>query len=217
MTELMLVMGLTVVVAGIALPVTRHATDGMQLDMAAREVERQLQTARHRSVSTNHALILRLNCPSTGQIRMVEVTGVQATDGDGTRVITHTYYLDSATDQLAHYDGWDTDMPMVDDVVDLNFRYFGDPNPPTSPRPPVGGGNCLFSASGNPRLPTLPSGSGSLVELSEAQLTDGPWCGAVNRFDADLYRIRTVAVELRDASRSGRPQGLGPRTVPPAR
>ena len=85
MTELMLVMGLTVVVAGIALPVTRHATDGMQLDMAAREVERQLQTARHRSVSTNHALILRLNCPSTGQIRMVEVTGVQATDGDGNR------------------------------------------------------------------------------------------------------------------------------------
>ena len=114
-----------------------------------------------------------------------------------TRVITHTYYLDSATDQLAHYDGWDTDMPLVDDVVDLNFRYFGDPNAPTSPRPPVGGGNCLFSASGNPRLPTLPSGSGSLVELSEAQLTDGPWCGTVNRFDADLYRIRTVAVELR--------------------
>ena len=45
-TELMLVMGLAVVVAGIAVPVTKHATDGMQLDMAAREIERQLQTAR---------------------------------------------------------------------------------------------------------------------------------------------------------------------------
>ena len=42
----MLVMGLAVVVAGIAVPVTKHATDGMQLDMAAREIERQLQTAR---------------------------------------------------------------------------------------------------------------------------------------------------------------------------
>ncbi len=85
LTELMLVMGLAAVVAGIAVPVTRHATDGMRLDMAAREVERQLQTARLRSVSTNRALILRLNCPAAGQIRVVEVTGVQATDGDGNR------------------------------------------------------------------------------------------------------------------------------------
>jgi hypothetical protein len=114
-----------------------------------------------------------------------------------TRVITHTYYLDTAAAQLMHYDGWETDTPLVDDVVGLNFRYFGDPNPPTSPRPPVGSGNCLFDASGNPLLLTLPSGSGSLVELSEDQLTDGPWCGTVNRFDADLYRIRTVGVELR--------------------
>ncbi len=85
LTELMLVMGLTAVVAGIAVPVTRHATDGMRLDLAGREVERQLQTARLRSVSTNRPFILRLNCPATGQTRVVEVTGVQATDSDGNR------------------------------------------------------------------------------------------------------------------------------------
>ncbi len=127
-----------------------------------------------------------------------------------TRATTHTYYLDSAAAQLAHYDGWDTDTPMVDDVVGLRFRYFGDPNPPTSPRPPVGAGNCLFGPVGNPLLPTLPSGSGSLVELQEAQLTDGPWCGTVNRFDADLYRIRTVAVELRMQAGSADLRGSDP-------
>ena len=85
LTELMLVMGLTAVVAGIAVPVTRHATDGMRLDLAGREVERQLQTARFRSVSTNRPFILRLNCPAKGQTRVVEVAGVQATDSDGNR------------------------------------------------------------------------------------------------------------------------------------
>ena len=127
-----------------------------------------------------------------------------------TRATTHTYYFDSAAAQLAHYDGWDTDTPMVDDVVGLRFRYFGDPNPPTSPRPPVGSGNCLFGPLGNPLLPTLPSGSGSLVELPEALLTDGPWCGTVNRFDADLYRIRTVAVELRMQAGSADLRGSDP-------
>ena len=114
-----------------------------------------------------------------------------------TRAVTRTYYLDAAAAQLVQYDGWETDTPLVDDVVDVRFRYFGDPHPPTAPRPPLGTSNCLFGRSGNTRLPTLSSSSGSLVELTEAQLTDGPWCGNANRFDADLYRIRTVAVELR--------------------
>ncbi len=115
-----------------------------------------------------------------------------------TQIQTHTYYRDAANDQLRHYDGANSDLPLVDDVVGLSFRYYGDPNPPLSPQPPIGVANCLFDTSGNSTLPTL-TGGGSLVELTEAMLTDGPFCGVTggNQFDADLYRVRKVRVDVR--------------------
>jgi len=87
---------------------------------------------------------------------------------------------------------------VTDNSVGLRFTYFGDPNPPLAPVPPTGTSNCIIDAAGNPRLPVLPSNGSSLVELTRAMLTDGPICGmAPNRFDADLYRVRKVRVELR--------------------
>ena len=114
-----------------------------------------------------------------------------------TEVETHTYHLDVVTNQLMHYDGWESDIPLVDDVVGLRFRYFGDPAPPTSPRPPAGLGNCLFTPIGTSTLSNLPASNGSLVELTGPMLMDGPWCGGNNRFDADLYRVRKIRVDLR--------------------
>ena len=114
-----------------------------------------------------------------------------------TRVKTETYYYDSGRDQLRRYDGWNTDLPLVDDVVNMSFRYFGDPRPPLLPKPAIGTENCLFDRFGNPKLEPL-GRSASLVELTEALVTDGPWCGVPgNRFDADLYRIRSIEVFLR--------------------
>lgn len=129
--------------------------------------------------------------------------------------------------QLVRYDGANgADVPVVDHVVGLSFEYRGDPEPPRmvrplslpsgpwttyGPPPPVSGAqttlypdeeNCLFTANGSalavPRLPLL--GPGSLVTLDPAQLTDGPWCpdaGDPNRYDADLFRIRSVVVTVR--------------------
>jgi len=52
-----------------------------------------------------------------------------------TEVAAHTYYLKSDiannTFQLMHYDGAATDTPIVDNVVKLQFSYYGDPQPPT--------------------------------------------------------------------------------------
>jgi prepilin-type N-terminal cleavage/methylation domain-containing protein len=113
-------------------------------------------------------------------------------------VETHIYYLDAAQVQLRHNDGWLSDLAVTDNTVTLEFRYYGDPNPPLMPRPLVGGSNCILDAAGNPKLPTLPSGGQSLIELTPAMLTDGPVCGlAPNQFDADLYRVKKVAVRLR--------------------
>jgi prepilin-type N-terminal cleavage/methylation domain-containing protein len=115
------------------------------------------------------------------------------------QVETHTYFRDTGTNQLMHYWGDNNPPePVTDQIVDLRFEYFGDPEPPTVPRPPPGGTNCLFNGAGVNQLATLPSNGSSLVELTPALLSDGPFCGqAPNQYDADLYRIRRVRVTMR--------------------
>ena len=69
-------------------------------------------------------------------------------------------------------------------------------------KPPSSGDNCVFVANGSPmpgpRLSVLSAGT-ALVPLTSADLTDGPWCpdaSDVNRYDADLLRVRSVAINL---------------------
>ncbi|HJR62000.1 MAG TPA: hypothetical protein VJ813_21515 [Vicinamibacterales bacterium] len=116
-----------------------------------------------------------------------------------TQIISNTYYLNRTTNQLMRYNGADEDLPMVDNIVDLRFDYFGDPNPPLLPKPPPGAANCLYDAAGNyVGPPVMAANDGSLAALTEAVLTDGPYCGSgANSFDADLLRVRKVRVSLR--------------------
>jgi hypothetical protein len=81
------------------------------------------------------------------------------------------------------------------------------------PRPPPpnvqstaypAGENCAFQLdAGNrhvSRLTVLGNGSTTLVRLTALQLTDGPWCpddANPHRYDADLLRIRRIAVTFR--------------------
>jgi hypothetical protein len=66
------------------------------------------------------------------------------------------------------------------------------------------GENCTFRvdpASGQhvSRLATL-GGPGTLTALTGAQLSDGPWCPDatnLNRYDADLHRVRQIRVTFR--------------------
>jgi hypothetical protein len=111
----------------------------------------------------------------------------------------HTYYFDSVNRQLRHADGAHSDVPVVDNVVSLSFEYFGDPVPPTMPKPPLGTANCLYDVTGAPvAMPTLAPNGGTLTSLPIGLFSDGPWCAAgSNKFDADLLRIRMVRVTLR--------------------
>jgi hypothetical protein len=125
-----------------------------------------------------------------------------------TQVATHTYYLKTdnatATYQLMHYDGYQTDLPVVDNVVKLQFEYYGEPQPPQllpnksladtvgpwttyGPKPPAlasqvpgwpTGENCAFKVEDGrhvSRLDTLAAGVGQ-VKLDPNILQDGPWC-----------------------------------------
>jgi len=113
---------------------------------------------------------------------------------------SHTYYFDAKNRQLRHFDGYLTDIPVVDEVVGVSFEYEGDPLPPRVPKPALGTANCLYDAAGvaAPGLMNLPAQNGSLAVLPLSILSDGPWCGdGDNTFDADLLRIRRVGVTLR--------------------
>jgi len=122
----------------------------------------------------------------------------------------HTYYgkPDASTGalQLEHYDGRVTDLPVVDELVKLEFEYFGDPSPPQllsgvdlrsmqgpwttyGPKPPPlavdnladswpAGENCTFQVNEGAHVPRLVQLSGALadVKLDAAVLSDGPWC-----------------------------------------
>jgi len=133
-----------------------------------------------------------------------------------TQADSHMYYYDAANRQLRHYDGYLTDVPVVDNVVGVLFEYFGDPEPPQNPKPPVGVSNCLYDAAGNlvGGMSTLTPQGGSLAVLPLSMLNDGPWCGnGNNRFDADLLRIKKVRMTLRVQASQAALRGTGAEYV----
>jgi hypothetical protein len=103
-----------------------------------------------------------------------------------TQVATHTYYLKTDTSagtfELRHFDGM-ADLPLVDDVVGLEFEYFGEPQPARllpnkaltdtvgpwttyGPKPPAlgvnnasdnwpAGENCAFFVDGGQHVPRM--------------------------------------------------------------
>jgi Tfp pilus assembly protein FimT len=71
LTELMLTVATAATMAAIGIPVLQDLTADIKVNEAVRIVERELQDARLRAVSTNHILRVRTNCPAAGQLRTV--------------------------------------------------------------------------------------------------------------------------------------------------
>ncbi len=101
-------------------------------------------------------------------------------------------------------------QPLTDDVVGMRVRYYGGAAAPRWPSMP-GVETCAVAADGTPKLGLLGPVPGPPVELTLADLSDGPWCGAGDwRFDADLLRIRAVRVAIRLQARSPGVRGVAP-------
>jgi hypothetical protein len=167
-----------------------------------------------------------------------DVIGIHFPAGPSEAESSRTYFLRTRGDVvgiesvggsehvLMRYDGRESTFPVLDDVVRLEFEYFGDPEPPRvvgaseseaidvtyGPAPPAStvddpsdpwgiGENCTFALVDGVHTPRLPAlGGAALVALTSSMLTDGPWCPDVSdgdRFDADLLRVRRVRVHLR--------------------
>ena len=105
--ELMLVMAVAATIAAIAVPALNAVSESTKLSNAAQAVERELQTARMKAVSTNTPLRLRTNCPSTGYYRIVEKLGTAADTGTS-RCDASTYRWPASDSDLSttpNYDG----------------------------------------------------------------------------------------------------------------
>jgi prepilin-type N-terminal cleavage/methylation domain-containing protein len=107
-----------------------------------------------------------------------------------TQIESHTFYLNTEENRLYHYDGYQTNLPLVDNVVGLNFEYFGEPVAPVlkkavteedgpwttyGPKPPPlgtdydsddygAGENCTFTISGGQQVGRLDDWSDGAVE-----------------------------------------------------
>ena len=73
--ELLMVVALVGIVSVIGLPLLGNISGAIELGEAARQVERELQSARMTAVSANHPVRVMFNCPVAGQYRMVELIG----------------------------------------------------------------------------------------------------------------------------------------------
>jgi hypothetical protein len=105
---------------------------------------------------------------------------------------------DAATAQLRLWGPGGVGQPLLDEVVGFSVDYLADPAPPVLPRPPPGVASCLADGAGALLLPGLTADWGSLHRLTASELGDGPVCGSgLNRFDADLLRLRALRVTLR--------------------
>ncbi len=71
LVELLSVVAIIAILAAIAIP-SIFVTDDTRARQALREVEREMQTARLKAVTTNKSMQVRLNCPGAGMYRMVE-------------------------------------------------------------------------------------------------------------------------------------------------
>jgi prepilin-type N-terminal cleavage/methylation domain-containing protein len=73
--EVLMATAVIAIMAGIAVPLLADMSGSIKLGDATRSVERELQAARMKAVSTNQAMRMRFNCPAAGQYRMTELIG----------------------------------------------------------------------------------------------------------------------------------------------
>ena len=85
LVELLIIAVVALAISAVAAPAFNTFREAQRARNAARLVERELQTARLKAVTTSRALRVRLNCPAVGQLRVLEVTGVPATDDAANR------------------------------------------------------------------------------------------------------------------------------------
>ena len=126
--EMLLVVTMIAVLAVIGLPVMKDLSASIKLSEASRLVEREMQDARLKAVNSNRVIRVRLNCPTTGYIRSVEVLGTGA-DTATDRCMTGPYPFPPPDDDIMtrpNFDGPVRVLPLGAKVSDTVIQFSPD-------------------------------------------------------------------------------------------
>jgi Tfp pilus assembly protein FimT len=80
LVDMMMVVAIGAIVCAVAIPSASRTVNALRLNAATLDLERELQFARLKAVSTNRTMRVRFNCPIVGQFRTVEVMGTTSVD-----------------------------------------------------------------------------------------------------------------------------------------
>lgn len=157
--ELLVTTAVIAIVAGMAVPLMTNASDSIKLGEAAREVERELQTARLTAVSANQPMRFRFDCPAAGQYRVVELVGTPsvpaATDSAANRCGLDTYPYPAADNNPLTRPNHDGPLRYVDPSVSFSnvttIEFWPDGTAHTN----TGGTNPWPAIAGNGTVMTL--------------------------------------------------------------
>ena len=126
LTDLLITVAVIATVAAMAAPVMQDMTKEIKATEAARLIERELQDARLKSVSSNRILRVRMNCPDVRLIRRVEFLNSTA-DTATNRCNPQVYPFPAADDDILtrpNYDGPVRAMPDEDALVGNHIIEF---------------------------------------------------------------------------------------------
>ena len=108
--ELAIVLAGFAALAAISVPGINSFLAQQRARNGARVVERTLQNARLKAVTTSHSLRVRFSCPQPGMMRILELTGVASTDNAGNRCDPTAYPFPGPVDMLRATPSLDSDV-----------------------------------------------------------------------------------------------------------
>ena len=121
--EVTVVAGVAMITMGLAAPSIIGAIDQYKFNSEVQTVASTIRSARYKAVASNVTLRLRFNCPTTGQMRLVEVTGDSAIDSATDRCDTDSYpYPDPDANAAPNNDG---PVIQMSSAVDLPTTVHG--------------------------------------------------------------------------------------------
>ena len=195
LVELIVALGLTltVIAAIFALVEQSRRRFAAEPDIVDRQqrVRVAVETLSRDLLMARAVLPYRLSGPTPdppGTFKDDEVTIVSvrpAGEDDSVRAYYIRRDLASGASQLMRAEGGGGDAPVADGVMSLSFAYFGD------------------AAVADPaEACSITAGGAELVPIAGSEFIDGPFCPAAAGaapFDADLLRVRKMAVRIRVA------------------
>jgi len=89
--EAVVVSAVAMISLGLAAPALTGAMQHYQFNTDVQQLASTIRNARYKAVASNATMRVRLNCPSQGQMRVVQVTGNAAIDDAANRCDTAVY------------------------------------------------------------------------------------------------------------------------------